>query len=468
MKIFAITLLFALAITSFTKTAEEWKSRTIYQILTDRFAKDDGDTTPCKDISTYCGGTYQGIINNLDYIQGMGFDAIWISPVIENNPGGYHGYWAKNIYEMNEYFGGASGLRALIDACHARDIWVMVDVVGNHMGNMMPGAAVDDFSDKYPFNDPAHYHSNIDCSAFIGTYKQDSLDTCWLAQLPDLDQDNDFVRSTLLQWINDLVTTYDLDGLRIDTVAYVPKDFWYDFSKAAGVYAVGEVFDSSFEYVSGYQGPIDGILNYPFFYALRDSFQQNKSMKGIHAYYKNASVYWPDVTTLGSFIDNHDNARFLHGNNNQVLFKSALAFSLTAVGIPIVYYGNEQAFAGGDDPKNREPLWTDMDPNSDIYGFLSTVINFRKAAKIYQYDQVESHVDDSFYSFYRGEHYFAFTNSQEKLNRIIKAHPYSEGTVLYNIFRPTETVKVIKGLFRVHLNEGEVKIYTPVNDMITN
>lgn len=56
-------------------------------------------------LGDYCGGGYRGIINNLDYIQGMGFDAIWISPIIDNRDGGYHGYWGRNLYKLNDNFG---------------------------------------------------------------------------------------------------------------------------------------------------------------------------------------------------------------------------------------------------------------------------------------------------------------------------------------------------------------------------
>jgi len=62
----------------------EWKSRTIYQLLTDRFWRSNGSTAPCADLHHYCGGTFQGIEDQLDYIKGMGFDAIWISPIPEN------------------------------------------------------------------------------------------------------------------------------------------------------------------------------------------------------------------------------------------------------------------------------------------------------------------------------------------------------------------------------------------------
>eukprot|EP00122_Pirum_gemmata_P002431 Pgem_evm1s2188 len=65
----------------------------------------------------------------------MGFDAIWISPVIKNTPNGYHGYWAEDIYSLNPYFGTEQDFVDFIKKCHDNDIHVMVDVVGNHMGN---------------------------------------------------------------------------------------------------------------------------------------------------------------------------------------------------------------------------------------------------------------------------------------------------------------------------------------------
>ena len=82
-----------------------WKQRTVYQVITDRFARTNGDTSNCNNFSDYCGGTWQGVINNLDYIKGMGFDAIWISPIVKNLDKGYHGYWASNWEEVNDHFG---------------------------------------------------------------------------------------------------------------------------------------------------------------------------------------------------------------------------------------------------------------------------------------------------------------------------------------------------------------------------
>jgi len=453
----ALCLLFALATTVLSHTKDEWRSRTIYQLLTDRFAKTDGDSSPCSNFGNYCGGTFKGIINNLDYIAGMGFDAIWISPVILNTPGGYHGYWAQDIFSINPNFGTADDLKNLVNACHAKDIWVMVDVVGNHMGNL-PSA--NDFSQFNPFNDASYYHNDVDCST-INQNDQSDLETCWLAQLPDLNQDNDFVRSNLLTWISGLITTYNIDGLRIDTVPYVAKDFWSDFTAAAGVYTVGEVFNSNLPYDAGYEGPVDGILNYPYFFTTRYVFQGYNSMNNFQSYYNGASS-WPDLGLLGNFVDNHDNARFLNSNGDHVAFKSALAFTLTAVGIPITYYGSEQAYGGGNDPNNREPLWTNMNTGYDIYKFLTTVINWRKQNQIWNYPQVQRYADDNFYAFTRGNFFCAFTNTQNSLSRTITYHPYSEGTVLCNAFNPTsDCVTVENNQFIIELMTGEVKLYAP-------
>ena len=110
-----------------------WKKRAVYQLLTDRFAKGNGDTSGCN-LSNYCGGDYEGIRKNLQYIKDLGFDAIWISPVVDNIDGGYHGYWARNWNQLNSHFGDENSLKNLVQTAHSMDIWVMVDVVANHVG----------------------------------------------------------------------------------------------------------------------------------------------------------------------------------------------------------------------------------------------------------------------------------------------------------------------------------------------
>jgi len=439
------------------KTAEEWKSRSVYQIITDRFARTDGDTNaPCTDLTKYCGGTFKGIQDNLDYIQGMGFDAIWISPVTANTKDGYHGYWTSNLYEINEYFGTAEELQELVDECHSRDVWVMVDVVANHMGY------VDDFdfSTIHPFNDSKYYNPYFSCDE-IDYKHQPHVEICWLSGLPDLDQSHPFVRQTLLDWAKDFVKTYDIDALRIDTIPHVSKGFWAEFSQAVGVYTLGEVLNMDLNYLAGYQGAVDGVLNYALYSALRHTFQDGGSMNSIQQYYDEAYATWPDITVLGNFINNHDNPRYLSSNGEIQGFKAALAFSMSSVGIPMVYYGDEQAYNGGQDPANREALWSNMHTDSDIYGFLKTINRVRKDSEFYKYEQIQRFSDDSFYAFSRGDHLFVFTNSLGSQTRTITSHSYSDGTQLCNVLQRGDCVEVKNGEFSVTLINGEVKIFEP-------
>ena len=101
-KIFLLSLLISSAVAA---NKDQWRGKTIYQLLTDRFWRTDGNTAPCKDLRVYCGGTFKGISDKLDYIKGMGFDAIWISPIPENKGQDYHGYAALDWEKINSHFG---------------------------------------------------------------------------------------------------------------------------------------------------------------------------------------------------------------------------------------------------------------------------------------------------------------------------------------------------------------------------
>ena len=152
---------------------------------------------------------------------------------------------------------------------------------------------------------------------------------CRLANLPDLNQSNNFVSSTLISWIGNIVSKYGIDGLRVDTTPEVPKSFWSQYSKEAGVFTMGEVFNGNPEYVAGYQGPLAATLNYPMYYKLYNAFQKKETMRNIHDGVTQNSVF-PDVSILGNFLDNHDNPRFLSNDGDTTVLKNALAYVIFA------------------------------------------------------------------------------------------------------------------------------------------
>ncbi|XP_070537549.1 uncharacterized protein [Ptychodera flava] len=472
MRIPLVILLAAVWVT-LGKSPEEWKSRVIYQILTDRFAHaDQSPDTECKELYEYCGGTFKGIQNNLDYISGLGVNAIWISPITENTKLGFHGYWPKNIYEVNPHFGTEQDLKDLIAACHERDIWVMADLVLNHMGYQegchwtgCPVEKTDNFTGFTPFDDAKYYHPY--CDVDWQNEREENVQGCWLAYLPDLNQTNPEVRQTLLDWIQGLNTEYGFDGYRLDFVKGVSMDFWSDVDDACQSYTIGEAADARLDVVSPYQGPLDSALSFPMYYVLLDLFQVDPAgsdMSKIHDQLVLEADAYQDTTILGGFLDNHDQPRFLFRNSDVTALKNALVYLLMARWIPIIYYGTELGFNGGHDPNDRESMWPHVDTNHEIYKFIAKVNEFRSSLGQFFIDseQTESLYDSDFYSFTRSETFIAITNRGSKfpdIERTISNGEFADGTVLANVLDPSDKVIVADGKFTVTLRKGEPKIY---------
>ena len=428
MKISSI-IIFLLLSAFYCRTKEEWKTRSIYQIVTDRFAR-TSDTGICN-FNKYCGGNYRGIINKLDYIKGMGFNAIWISPIFENLEYSYHGYHITNFYKLNDHFGSEDDFKELISTCHKNDIWVMVDVNANHVAPIGTN-----YEKIYPFNSSEHYHDWCD---ILNWNNQFEVENCRVADLPDLNQENDWVTETLLKWIHDLIQKYDIDGIRIDCVMEVPKWFWDQFRDSAGVFQIGEVFDGRPGYVADYQRHLDSVFNYPLYYTIRNSFCG--SFQQLEDYWLHYRNIFPGPEYLGIFVENHDNERFLFQCNDESKFTNAIIFSLLWEGIPVVYYGGEQYFSGGYDPYNREPLWDNYNTESSLYKLIAKVNSIRKTYNIWNSKIIQRYADENFYAFTRGNILACFTN-EISLVRTITDHEFNAGDRLCNLLQDGDCVTV--------------------------
>jgi alpha-amylase len=274
-------------------------------------------------------------------------------------------------------------------------MYIMVDVVTNHMGSGPISQ-----NSPAPLNQASAFHS--DCQ--IDYSNQQSIERCRLAGLPDINTQDPAIRTLFKDWIKWLVSEFKIDGLGIDTVKHVERDFWPDFAWASGVYTIGEVWSGDPDYVSGYVDTMAGFLNYPIYYPLNRFFQQKQtSPQELVDMHDRVSKLFRDPTTLGTFLDNHDNPRWLNQKNDISLLKNALAYVILARGIPIVYYGTEQAYAGGQDPANREDLWrSGFNTNSDVYQAISRLSAVRSGAGgLTLNDHVHLHVADHAYAFSR-------------------------------------------------------------------
>lgn len=373
-------------------TAAEWRSQSIYQVLTDRFSLTNGATnSPCNTgDQVYCGGTWQGIIKNLDYIKNMGFTAIWISPVVSNLVGdssdgeAYHGYWAQNIYEVNTNFGSAADLLALSEALHSAGMYLMVDIVTNHMGYLGCGSCVQ-YNIFNPFNSQSYYHPF--CLINFNSNNMTQIQDCWegdnTVSLPDLATEDANVRSMWQSWITQLVANYTIDGLRMDSCFELDYAFFEPFQASANVYIVGEVDHGNPAIVCPYQKDYGlNPLNYPAYYWITQAFQSTSgSISNLVAGINTMKSECSDTTLLGSFMENHDNPRFPSYTSDISLAKNAIAFTMLADGIPIIYEGQEQHLNGGGVPNNREAVWlSGYNTSTTLYSHIKSLNQIRNEA----------------------------------------------------------------------------------------
>ena len=382
-----------------------WQQQSIYQIITDRFY--DGDTNNDNAEDTYDpsgnggssvhGGDFEGIEQKLDYIKALGATAIWISPIVLNTEGQFHGYSAWNFYEVAPHWGSLSNLQHMVQAAHARGLLVIDDIVVNHAGDLVGSSGT-------TFNYPAGYtlsyngsktypapfnqtNNNPPLTNIFHNYGDidDYNDTTqvalgWLAGLNDFRTETPYVRTNMAAiyayWINQI----GFDGYRVDTALEVDMGCWQTFCPAIHAAAAAngntnffmfcEAFNSSETLVGAYTGSegggpfkFDATLDYPLYFTINSVFATASGATSLIQNHYNAVAADYDPATqmqLVTFLDNHDNPRFLstsEANGNTSLLELALVFLYTSRGIPCLYYGTEQGFDGTTDPNDREDLF---------------------------------------------------------------------------------------------------------------
>ncbi|KAF9228592.1 alpha-amylase [Gyrodon lividus] len=454
-------------------TADEWRGRAIYQIIVDRYALPEGtDPTKCDPGDrTWCGGTWNTVRENLDYIQDAGFTALWISPVSQNFEGPttpygdpYHGYWIADATNLNARFGTSDDLKALSDELHRRGMYLMVDVVVN---DVMATSTSPDLS-TYMFKDKSQYHPYC----VIDWSNTTSEERCWMGDtvvpLADINTEDPTVVSAFQNWIQSLVQEYSIDGLRIDAAKHVNIDFWPGFCAAAKVFCIGEVFGSDINESALYQGPnsLDSILHYPMYGALVDAFTIPglQNMSAVADMIAQSKKKFTDPRLLGNFIENQDIPRWHNLSVDPQSLYNAMVFNFMSDGIPIVYYGQEQGFSGYADPWNREPLWTSGYANTTTYQLMSTLNQFRKFL-VSTTEWVNSFMEvltttDNGIAILKGDVISIMTNigSPPKNVSIPVYTPYPASTALINILTCEQWPVGSNGTIEVQYSRGGVPV----------
>lgn len=395
----SLLLVFGACVTPQTvKAATSLRSDSVYEIMVDRFY--DGDSTnnatgeafrnteSSQDDFRYMhGGDWQGVIDKIPYIKGMGYTAIWISPIADPQlwgipdasgvqwPCAYHGYNVYDPNRANRYFGSSdpaaskAKLKELVDTCHANGLKVIIDVVPNHVGDYLQGIgtsahylsstsglkAGSQIQPAAPFNNISWYHNlgDIDWdyagSAYNDTTKA-YLEDHDLGGLDDIDYDNADAKAAMFGSIENWFTYLGADGARVDAAKCMKASDIHELQSALGVASFGENFDMNDSFVSQWVGDNGetGMLDFPLFQAAVNCFAKGNSFSDtsnmcLKSEFDNDYLYGSHVNDMVTFLDNHDRNRFLTEAGGSVAkLQNALTFLFAARGIPVVFQGTEQ------------------------------------------------------------------------------------------------------------------------------
>jgi len=362
----------------------------MYLIMIDRFA--DGDPSnndgiyDRKNKFYYHGGDLQGVIDHLPYLKDLGVTAIWLTPWYDNydrlneielkedKPStGFHGYNPQDFYAIEEHFGSRGTLARLVEAAHRNGIKIIQDQVMNHTGPYHPW--IDDPPTPTWFNGTKAKHLKNSFQTWVlhdpravESLKRETMEGWFLDFLPDLNQNDPEVARYLIQNTLWWIANTGLDGIRMDTWQYVPNRFWAEWTSRIkrefpNLKVVGEVKDGDVIHTSFFQGGrvrfdgvdsgLDSLLDFPLFYPIRHAFAEGKAIDEIPKTLAKDYLYTnPEI--LVTLLGGHDDGRFMSEKGATIAgLKLANAFVLTTRGVPQLYYGDEIAMEGEDEPTTR-------------------------------------------------------------------------------------------------------------------
>ena len=339
----------------------DWDEAVVYFMMTDRFFDGNESNNTASGTDTYGdnpglyhGGDFAGVTAKLDYLQDLGVNTIWLTPIVKNIAGvtvtdegkedvpynaAYHGYWASDFTKLNPTMGTTEEFKTMISEAHKRGMRIMVDIVVNHAGYGTESTFADMLRDK---------------SVSEGDIKS------WQSGLPDFATEKADVRAKLVEWQTSWMKDYGVDYFRVDTVKHVDSTTWAALKNSTT--EVNPSFKMIGEYYgAGYasngstlgSGQMDADLDFDFNDQATSFVSGNISSVEKFLSARNSALNNAYMT--GQFLSSHDEDGFKASLMNGKQYTEdkatsaalvAATLQLTAKGIPVIYYGEEVGLSG--------------------------------------------------------------------------------------------------------------------------
>ena len=368
----------------------DWAAnKVVYQIFPSRFAASQpvdkklwykAPITPMDDLH----GDFRGIIDHLDHIQDLGIDVIYMTPSFKSNS--CHKYDTIDYYEIDPSFGTKEELKELVQKAHDRGMKVVMDAVFNHTGkeffafkDILEKGEKSKYLDWYyidelPLKGKWGEIPNFLCFGYYGGMPKLNLKN------PEVEK---YITDVACYWIREC----DIDGWRLDVGDEISHFFWKRFRRAIkavkkDMLIIGEIWHYAGDFLEGDEW--DTVMNYPFYLNLIDLLADEKisvSQFVQNLGYLKGRLHKKCYPLMWNLIDSHDTARFLHlCKDNKKKQHLAAAFQLLLPGMPMIYYGDEYAMPGANDPDCRRGMyWDEEYQDKEMFEWYKRLLQVRKA-----------------------------------------------------------------------------------------
>ncbi|RYG72606.1 alpha-amlyase [Lentibacillus lipolyticus] len=462
MKRFVILLAALLVISVATPAAaqekeEEVEGQIFYNILVDRFNNGDQslDTNiDLDDPSAFHGGDLQGIITKLDHLQEMGYTTLILSPIMDNAPNGYHGYWVEDFRKVDPQYGTMKDLKKLVDEAHSRDMKIVLEFVTNYVANTHP-----------MLDDP-------DKAGWVQENNEDASHR-WLDKTIALDQTNPEVQAFLKETADFWMEEANIDGYRFHASDKTNQAFLRDLTahiheKDASFFQLGDILDPG-----NYNGEladlewIDAVENNTWHETMADTLA--KPGAPVETIY---NVWRANGKRMGlNYLDSKYTERFTYklvqnGRNPLTTWKLALTYLYTAPGAPMILQGSEIPMAGKDFPDiQRMVRWNSAD--EDLQTFAGRIAALRSEYPALKHGDYELAGSDGamsvFKRSYEGETVFIAVNNDTH-SRSVAVEDVPDGKQLKGLLGDNLVRAGEDGEFRIGLARETSEVYVIQNN----